>query len=107
MRTRHVAMAALMLGACRTPYRPAGSIGGNGYRDSEIGPGIHMIEVRVTPRTGYAVAHQYAHRRARELCPNGYDLADSSTTTSTAVYASSGTVMVANRPVALIVVQCR
>ena len=103
---RTIVLSCVLLAACVTPYGPAG-VGGFGYRDAMLAPGLFMIEVKVRPRQGYATAHQYAHRRAGELCPGGYVVANGSSTTQTTVVVTQQQVFAANNPVAVITVQCR
>lgn len=67
-------VAALVLCGCVTPYQRMGVTGG--YRDKEIAPGRHVVTVRVNGYTDRGTALEYLHRRADELCPNGYELLD-------------------------------
>lgn len=57
--------------ACATPYQQRGFSGG--YEDTMLSPGVYLIEVNVNGYTSGATAFAYAHRRASELCPSGYD----------------------------------
>src|SRR5487761_2609707 len=59
-----------------TPYqaytRAEGSIPG-GYIDRPLGPGDYIITFRGDQATLWEDTLSYAHRRAAELCPRGYD----------------------------------
>ena len=71
-------VATLLLSSCSIlPYKKADLslyAGHEGYLDKELSPGIHLIEV--TQYGGYkdntSLFVPYWHRRAAELCPNGY-----------------------------------
>ena len=58
----------------QTPYQPMGYRGG--YEDSDLGGGRHRVTVRVNSNTSRGRALEYLHRRAGELCPDGFDLID-------------------------------
>ena len=59
-----------------TPYQAytlaEGSIPG-GYIDRPLGPGEYIITFRADPATLWEDTLSYAHRRAAELCPGGYE----------------------------------
>jgi hypothetical protein len=59
-----------------TPYQAftnaEGAIPG-GYIDRSLGPGTYVITFRGDQATLWEDTLAYAHRRARELCPAGYD----------------------------------
>lgn len=75
-RRRHWIVLAALAGGCfsETPYQPMGYRGG--YEDSDLGGGRHRITVRVNSNTSRGRALEYLHRRAGELCQDGYDLVD-------------------------------
>ena len=70
------------LGACKgearypTPYQAftteEGAVPG-GYIDRPLGPGEYVVTFRGDQYTLSEDVMSYAHRRARELCPGGYD----------------------------------
>ena len=75
-----IVLAAIsLLSACSVlPYKKADLslyAGNEGYLDKELSPGVHLIEV--TQYGGYkdnsGLFVPYWHRRAAELCPNGYE----------------------------------
>lgn len=65
----------LTLASCATPYQQMGYRGG--YSDRRIAENTYVIRARVNGFTGEDTAVEYAHRRAGELCPAGYDVIDS------------------------------
>lgn len=67
---------ALSLVACATPYQPMAYSGG--YSDKRLPNGDRIVTVKVNGFTDRGTALEYLHRRADELCPNGYDLKDRS-----------------------------
>lgn len=64
----------LALTACATPYQRMGLSGG--YDDKRLGNGDYVVTVKVNGFTDRATALEYLHRRAGELCPDGYKLVD-------------------------------
>ncbi|WAM25731.1 hypothetical protein [Myxococcus sp. NMCA1] len=66
-----VLVAGLVVG-CFTPYQRMGFRGG--YRDTEVAPGIVLIEVRGNAFTGVDTLEDYFHQRAVAICrPRSYD----------------------------------
>lgn len=61
-----IALVALGLAGCETPYQPRGWNGG--YTDFEAQPGVHYVSVEASRGTGYPTARRYWHRRAAEVC---------------------------------------
>jgi hypothetical protein len=59
-----------------TPYQPFTQADGavpGGYIDRPLGPGEYVVTFRGDQYTLWEDALSYAHRRAGELCPVGYD----------------------------------
>jgi hypothetical protein len=69
-------VAVAIVAACGTPYQSMGWYRG-GYEDTHMGGRQHLVHVEVNGYTSSATALAYAHRRAREICPAGYDVQDS------------------------------
>lgn len=88
-------IALVLLAACGTPYQSMGWFRG-GYEDKTLAPRQFLVRVEVNGYTSASTALEYAHRRARELCPAGYDVQDSKT-------GEHG----AGKPDATLVVECR
>jgi hypothetical protein len=64
-----LAMTAASVTACATPYQPHSILGGTGgYTEQRVDDDSFYIESLVNIPTGPAVALQYWHRRASELC---------------------------------------
>ena len=67
-----LALVALALAGCSTPYQPMGFSGG--YKERRMGEDSFFVEVRVNGYTSSGTANEYLHRRAQELCMGaGYD----------------------------------
>ena len=80
-------LVALLMG-CATPYQSRGLSGG--YKDKETSPGVFELSFIGNGVTSFSKVEEYWHRRAAELCPNGYvvlsmDDTSGSATTSAAV----------------------
>jgi len=71
---RAVVVGAVVVVACATPYQQMGVLGG--YEDRSIGGRRHIVTVKVNASTDRGTALEYLHRRAQELCPNGYEIVD-------------------------------
>ena len=54
-----------------TPYQPRGFNGG--YADRQIAEGVYRIRFHGNIHTPASLAREHWNRRARELCPYGYD----------------------------------
>lgn len=89
---------------CATPYQRNGFSGG--YSDNHLGNERHAIDVNVNSYTSQGTALQYAHRRATELCPSGYDVIDGAKSQSD-FYIRTGNI-VQNTPKSSVslIVQC-
>ncbi len=63
------------LAACATPYGERGLMG-VGYDQSEIEPGLYFLDYTGDQYHSMAKVVGYWHRRARELCPDGFQVMD-------------------------------
>lgn len=97
---------AVMASGCRTPYqRTMGFMGG--VEATPIGNGAYVIHSSVNGYTSQGTAYEYAYRRAGEVCPAGYQLADSATSsTSSYMRNGYGGVQEVKKPEVTLVVQC-
>ena len=68
-------VAILLLTACATPYGERG-FWGVGYDQTEIEPGLYFLDYTGDQYHSMAKVVGYWHRRARELCPNGFQVMD-------------------------------
>lgn len=96
---RKLLLGALLAG-CATSYRSS-------YTDHALGTMRHSIDVQVNGYTSSGTALDYAHRRADELCPSGYDVVDGTRGSRTSYIANGNTVTEINKPEVALVVQCR
>jgi hypothetical protein len=71
---RRFVVVTLALSACMTPYQRMGFSGG--YDEKMLDNGDYVVTVKVNGFTDRATALEYLHRRAGELCPQGFDFAD-------------------------------
>jgi hypothetical protein len=69
-----VAVLASLVGCRPTPYQRMSADGG--YSEKKLAPGRYLVRVRVNQHTGHATLLEYFDRRAGELCPRGWDLAE-------------------------------
>jgi hypothetical protein len=75
------ALALLFSAGCQearypTPYQPFTQADGavpGGYIDRPLGPGEYAVTFRGDEYTVWEDALSFAHRRAGELCPSGYE----------------------------------
>lgn len=74
-------LAAVLLSACTTPYQPYKPFGvivpRGGYQDFPVAgvqSGRHFISFESNPLTGKITVLESWHRRAAELCPEGYQV---------------------------------
>jgi hypothetical protein len=75
MRSWSFALVLLVVVACKpTPYQRLGAEGG--YSDKRLAPGRYLVRVRVNQHTSHAKLLEYFDRRASELCPRGWDIAE-------------------------------
>jgi hypothetical protein len=98
-------VVAAIVSGCQTPYQTMGFTGG--VDATPLGNGAYVIHSAVNGYTSQGTAVQYAYRRASELCPHGFRLADSATS-STSSYMPNGFggIQQVNKPEVSIVVQC-
>lgn len=90
---------------CATPYQPKGFSGG--YSDQELGAGRYAVDVQVNSYTSQGTALEYAHRRAGELCPAGYDVVDGSKSQSDFYIRNGNTLQNAPKANVALIVECR
>jgi hypothetical protein len=101
---RFVVVAGVGIG-CGTPYQPKGFSGG--YSDTELGAGRYSVDVQVNSFTSQGTALEYAHRRAGDLCPAGYDVIDGSKSQSDFYIRSGNTLQNAPKANVALIVECR
>ena len=75
MRLLSVIIAILLLTACATPYAERG-FWGVGYDETELEPGLYFLDYTGDQYHSMAKVVGYWHRRARELCPDGFQVMD-------------------------------
>lgn len=93
-------MFPILLASCTSSYQGS-------FEDLEIGPMRHSIDVKVNGWTSAGTALQYAHRRATELCPDGYDTVDETKGDRKSYVANGNNVTEVNKPEVALIVQCR
>lgn len=99
------AIIIAVLAGCVTPYQPMGFSGG--YEETPLGSDTYVVHASVNGYTSQGTAVQYAYRRAAELCPAGFDLADKSESSTSSYWRTSYGVQQINKPEVTIVVRCR
>lgn len=80
-----VAGLCLLLVGCAsaTPYQPKGDSGG--YTDFQTQPGVHFVSFGANLKTTREETMKYWHRRAGEICPEGYEVLEQKTGTGDVV----------------------
>lgn len=104
--------AALVVAAagCATPFQRNGVRGG--YDEEELGPGHYLVTFRGNGYTSRSTVKTFLHRRAKQLCPEGYAVEDSdaSSRTSQTIYQKNGlggvTATNVQRSEASVVIRC-
>jgi hypothetical protein len=91
--------------ACATPYQEMGMRGG--VEAHPIGDGSFAVHARVNGFTSHGTALEYAHRRASEACPGGYDVMDRATSAKTSYWVSENSVSRVDKPEVTLIVRCR
>lgn len=91
--------------ACATPYQRQGFSGG--YTDNQIGPNTWSVTVNVNSYTSRGTALEYAHRRAGELCPEGYDIVDGTSGQSDFYVRTGNTVQNLPKAEVGLIVRCK
>jgi len=95
----------LLAASCATPYQRSGFSGG--YTDNQIGPNTWSITVNVNSYTSKGTALEYAHRRAGELCPEGYEMIDGTSGQSDFYVRTGNTVQNLPKAEVGLIVQCK
>lgn len=99
-------MVAVVAIGCQTPYRQGMGFTG-GTRVQAVGPGAYVVSAQVNGFTSQGTAYEYAARRAAEVCPYGYQLADRTTGASTSYWRTSpSSVQKVDKPEVTLMVQC-
>jgi hypothetical protein len=98
LRVGAVIGALALCAASATPYQQSGIRGG--YETRQLGGNRWLIHVEVNSFTSQSTATEYAYRRAAEICPNGFDPVDRSSSTE---YTAQGDA----KPGSVLVVQCK
>ncbi|WP_445359588.1 CC0125/CC1285 family lipoprotein [Microbulbifer sp. ANSA005] len=65
-----IPLFVLVLPACSTPYQPYGF--GGGYKEEKVSDGKYKLLFSGNGLTSNEQVKELWHRRASELCPNGY-----------------------------------
>lgn len=99
-----IAVVLVSIG-CATSYQRKGFSGG--YSDTQLGPGRYSVDVQVNSYTSQGTALEYAHRRAGELCPAGYDVVDESKAQSDFYIRTGNTLQNAPKANVALIVECR
>lgn len=94
----------VLLGGCQTPYQTMGFTGG--VEATPLGNGAYVVHSMVNGYTSQGIAVEHAYRRASELCPQGFQLADSATSSTSSYWRTQYGVQEVNKPEVTIVVQC-
>lgn len=81
MRVMIMLVAAFLVTSCSTPYQKKGFRGG--YEDLELSKGVYLITVEGNGYTGLATLYNIAARRAKELCPNGFNTVNNDSSSNT------------------------
>ena len=95
---------------CATRYEPYGGWGG--YKDKEISSGVHEISFLGNGATSFEKVKEFWHRRASDLCINGYVVKSlnnkiSSTTTTGAMIRTAAIPISISYPQLQGVVECK
>jgi hypothetical protein len=69
-------LAFLLLAGCATPYGER-DFRGVGYSDVQLEPNVYALDYSGDGHHSPPVLTGYWHRRAKELCPNGYEVKES------------------------------
>jgi len=69
--------AMCLLTACVSPYGPIGIFGGIDAK--QTAPGRYSLHAKGNGSTSVATLQSYMHRKATELCPNGFALENMNT----------------------------
>ncbi len=96
-----VAAALVLCAASATPYQESGFRGGVSHR--ALGPHSYSITAEGNGFTKRSTIVEYTHRRASELCPNGYDVMDKDSNTQTYACGKND----CDKSDAALIVQCR
>jgi hypothetical protein len=78
-----------------------------GFEETPLGNSMYVVHSRVNGYTSQGTAVQYAYRRAAELCPSGFDLADKSDSSTSSYWRTSYGLEEINKPEVTIVVRCK
>jgi hypothetical protein len=96
---RALVLLALLAACGPTSYADA-------VRSRPTGPRRYLVTVEGNTRTSHALAFEYLHQRAAELCPRGYEVvSESSGSKVVAVRTSSGPVT-GSKPSLAAVIAC-
>ncbi|WP_442952987.1 CC0125/CC1285 family lipoprotein [Paucibacter sp. B51] len=66
-----LALSAVVIAGCATPYQPLGSLGG--YSEKQLEPKVYEVTFLGNGGVSRELAQEYWHRRARELCGGDYE----------------------------------
>jgi hypothetical protein len=77
-----------------------------GVEATPLGNDAFVVHSMVNGYTSQGTAVEYAYRRASELCPRGFHLADSATSSTSSYWRTQYGVQQVNKPEVTIVVQC-
>ncbi|MBX3161184.1 MAG: hypothetical protein KF773_34805 [Deltaproteobacteria bacterium] len=93
------------LAACATPYQPMGLTGG--FEERRLSNGDYVVTVQVNGFTDRSTALEYLHRRAGELCPDGFELVDRSSGDNGGVLVTRSFVDTTHKPEENAIVRCQ
>lgn len=91
---------------CPTPYQTTMGFTG-GTKATPVGNNVYVIRSAVNGYTSQGTAIEYAYRRAGEVCPRGFQVADSAATQKSSWWRTSQySVQRIDKPEVTLVVQC-
>jgi hypothetical protein len=93
------------LAGCQTPYQTTMGFTG-GVVATPVGNGTYVIRSAVNGYTSQGTAYAHAYRRAGEICPGGYQLADSANSSTSSYWRTTYGVQQVNKPEVTLVIQC-
>ena len=88
--------ALLILAGCATPYQEKGLMGG--YTDFETQPGVYYVSFQGNPALHKEGTVRYWHRRADEICPNGYKIVSQSSESEVIILPNPNFINIVNKP---------
>ena len=97
-----------LLSGCSTTYKKYGGWGAGGYLDEEIEPGKHSIQIIGTEGDDKKTLREFWHRRASELCPEGYTGSPASgTSKKTSFFMGYPSFSITKEPYAKGIAECK